>query len=931
MDTVQHQFLKFILAESGYICIWATKGGIPKQLFYSEIDEAAKAIIQLDSEGYDTYYACAKYATNENRSVSNAKYFKSFWIDIDCGEQKARQNKGYITQEEAINALKLFCKDHKLPRPTIVNSGNGVHCYWVMDMEMSYNEWSPVAETLKGLCQTNNFLIDSAVTANPNRILRVPGTRNYKDKTNPKKVDLWNASTPLKLDEFKVLIKHTEGNFLGTVKRELDATTKALMGTERKFKFSTIMKASLKDKGCAQLKFCVTKPNEVSYDLWCRALSIAVHCEDGKTAIHKISSGCESYDPVETDRKAQEWDHYSSCEAFKRTNPELCENCALYGVISSPILLGKYIPAATPEDNIITVQHKGLGKVITTIIPPYPYPYFRGKNGGICKKKPLSVDGDEESDEPIYANDLYVDKRLRDPEFGETIVLKHYLPKDGLEEFTVPLCDIMSAEKAKSVLSHHGVAVSPKQIGAIVDYVVKCTQELQNQSAAEIARSQFGWHDDNETFVVGIRQITRNGITYSPPSSATIEVAPSYGYAGSLKTWTKIANLYGKPGNEARAFILGLGFGAPLIKFSGISGVIVHIMNPNSGQGKTTVQYMVNSIWGHPKTPTLTFDDKPLARQHRMGILQNIPCTIDEVTNLTPDEASTLTFMATNGRGRERMKASSNSIRKNDTTWQVPCITSGNNSLHELLYRLKSWPEGELMRVLEIYMPQDNSMTKEQADFIYGREIFDNYGLACEPLMQYILNNFDECKQLFYDIRVDFDARTDMESKYRFYSSTVAASLAGLEVAKRAGLHNINIESIRDWAVDLIKKGAVTQESNTQEASACLGEFVNKHINNILVVNKAETDNKLENTVYTEPRGELLIRYERDTRYLYIAHSPFRKWCTENQISFGRTCKDMEKEGILLGTINYPLAKGLPLCFPPVKVLKFKYTVYSLD
>ena len=183
--------------------------------------------------------------------------------------------------------------------------------------------------------------------------------------------------------------------------------------------------------------------------------------------------------------------------------------------------------------------------------------------------------------------------------------------------------------------------------------------------------------------------------------SSDLEIAEKFRPMGDVSEWVKIANLYGKAGNEARAFALGVGFGSPLVRFSGIKGFLVHLTNERSGVGKTTIQHMINSIWGHPECGMMNFNDKFLARQMLMGILQNMPMCVDEITDLPPSEIGTIAYMITQGKGRDRMQSQVNALRKNRTTWELPCITSGNNSLYDILLSHKALPEGEMMRVLE--------------------------------------------------------------------------------------------------------------------------------------------------------------------------------------------------------------------------------------
>ena len=189
---------------------------------------------------------------------------------------------------------------------------------------------------------------------------------------------------------------------------------------------------------------------------------------------------------------------------------------------------------------------------------------------------------------------------------------------------------------------------------------------------------------------------------------------------------------------EARAFNLFAGFGTPLLRFTNLKGVQIHLTDDGSGTGKTTIEMMINSIFGHPDQTMLLEQDTFKSKMHRMGTIQNLPACIDEITNMPNEEVSNLAYIGTQGRGRNRMMSQSNSERLNNTTWALILWTSGNRSVHDVLYSMKTFPEGELMRVVEINIPRDGTMSKEETDELYSM-MFENYGVAGETYLQYVV------------------------------------------------------------------------------------------------------------------------------------------------------------------------------------------------
>jgi hypothetical protein len=72
-----------------------------------------------------------------------------------------------------------------------------------------------------------------------------------------------------------------------------------------------------------------------------------------------------------------------------------------------------------------------------------------------------------------------------------------------------------------------------------------------------------------------------------------------------------------------------------------------------------------------------------------------------------------------------------------------------------------------------------------------------------------------------------------------------------------------------------------------------------------------------------EPRGELLIRYEPDTKELFIAAKQFKDFCVKQQINYKTTLKELGNLKIYTEGVNKRMSKGMKVVSPAVRVLKF--------
>jgi hypothetical protein len=93
---------------------------------------------------------------------------------------------------------------------------------------------------------------------------------------------------------------------------------------------------------------------------------------------------------------------------------------------------------------------------------------------------------------------------------------------------------------------------------------------------------------------------------------------------------------------------------------------------------------------------------------------------------------------------------------------------------------------------------------------------------------------------------------------------------------------------------------------------------------NTLVVN-GEVDKRtnMESLPNMEPRGELLIRYEPDTKHLYVASKQFKEFCVKQQTNYKSLLKTLTDQQVLLETVNKRMSKGMKLVSPAVRTLKF--------
>jgi len=896
-------FLNTVLPAGGWFCAAIFEGDLRKQQFYSSHDELATGIDSAVDSGADIYFALASFDA-KSRKAEHATHLRSVFVDLDCGE-----GKHYPDQAAASSALRAFIDSHNVPRPTyVVNSGGGLHAYWAFERDLEVSEWLPLARAFKTLCLANGLMIDPAVTADVARILRAPGTFNYKQST-AREVQILYRGKPVNVAAFEALLPPAPVDLSAARAYGMDQTTNDLArGDLDPCSFARIAKKSLKGAGgCRQIRHALESAATLEEPLWRAALSVAANCEDGTTAIHKLSKSHPGYSYEDTEEKAQRLLHKPyTCEWYKSNYAAGCAGCT--HKIGSPIVLGRFVKEATPtEAGGYLIEAKLEDAVdaspLPVAMPALPHGYFRGASGGIYRRS-SGPDGEPVAIE-IYPYDLYVEERFYDTDEegdgeGEQVTVCINLPQDGMRRFVAPLSSLMAPDAMRTILSKHGVIAYGKQVNLIMGYLASAIHKLQTSSVSHRTRSQMGWTPERH-FVVGNLEYTPAGPKLAPPASTVRHMAPWFHSKGTVEGWRDVISTYNTEGFEPLAFAFLVGAGSVLLQLLDspqVKGGVVHLVSNESGSGKTSAQMAINSIFGMPREMLLGRDDTANAKIQAMGMFNSICTTIDEITSMQPHEISDLVYNATNGRGKHRMEAQANKLRVNKATWSLFTVTSGNSVLSDMLLANKSAAEGELKRLVELraYKPSDDLARSVVARF---NALSHNYGVAGPIYIQHVVSNYDRVsaalKAAHEKVVVDYGFdRTD-----RFFTAQLACATMAGSIMSKLGLIDLDVQRIIRYGIEAVRGSKTTAEavagSPSTLALETLAAFIAENYNNTLII-KSEASGE---AAITSPKGALRIRYEPDTQEMIIVAADLRKYFVERRVDMKASIQEFQACGAL--------------------------------
>jgi hypothetical protein len=212
---------------------------------------------------------------------------------------------------------------------------------------------------------------------------------------------------------------------------------------------------------------------------------------------------------------------------------------------------------------------------------------------------------------------------------------------------------------------------------------------------------------------------------------------------------------------------------------------------------------------------------------------------------------------------------------------------------------------------------------------MFDHQLLENFGHAGGIYAEYMVNNIEEISAALLSTQAIIDSDLDLTQRERFWSAAYAANFTGGRIAKQLGLIDWDLERIYDWVRTQLTPSLRTDVTPPATNLAnVIGSYINRHMQNVLVVND-EVDKRSNMPVLPvmEPHGALSIRYEPDTRRLFIEQKPFKNDCVKYQINYKDTLKRLGAQGIYLGGKNKRLSKGMKITSPSVHCLEFDCAV----
>ena len=922
------EFLAVVLPSAGsglYCAVELTKR---KEHFYAEtIDEIAAKVEEWHQQQLDCFFAVATFDTK--RGTDNAQFVRSFFVDMD----------GYETKKAAALALTDFLNATglaELGMPTVVDSGGGLHAYWPLQQEIPANIWKPLAEDFKRLCKQFDFTVDMAVTADTARILRVPGTTNFKRKyATPRPVRIRQVGDTFDLVQFSAKLyeqladKPSEPEPVLSGKRPKRPPNASQI---KMMQNSITLFSKVEEAGCLQLQHYKDHGQQDGMEpLWRGLLSWTKVCADGED--HALS--LSAVHPYSEDRMREKLAQIKGpypCTKMDSENPGVCKGCKHWGKVTNPLVLGREIktdntakvielkkyepPPEVTEDFFDSEESYGVDEeeIVTgaaLLQPPPPRGYSYGENGGVYV---TVAEEDEEGNKSkrqvqLLPYDLFVVDLLKREE--EHLVHMVAVRPEGVQTLNFPQKSIVSKDETLKWLATNNVISSfagyDKQF---YSYVRAAVGEASQNRPPIVVPHQFGWQEDN-SFVYNNRVFTADGRETVVPLPGLENINRVTNGKGNLKTWRKMWEkiFIQKPDMETALALSVESFGAPLMHFTEFEGFSWHIGSQWSGTGKSLVLSAKAGVWGHPLRYRTGKGTSPVAMQQRAGLLNSLPLLIDEITNKQRNDmewAPTFIFDFSEAQGKERMESGTNKERINNSTWKTTVTMTGNEKITDYMAGARKYSSnGELLRVLE-WSPH-NKITFTEDERLWLLELKRNYGVAGEAWVRWLVRNRDTAAQVVQQawefLKKEYSFSDD--ERYWHAGCTVAVAAAILLRKEYANIIDVPVRRIVDALHALVKKGRAIMKQSSRTAEDVLNAYIGEYYGQFVIIKKVENkilaawgdDGVVDKSI---TRSKVLGRVEHEMlqpgfREVFLEEQLLRKHCVSMSFGYDEFKAQIEK------------------------------------
>ena len=805
---------------------------------------------KINQRGKTTYSAI--------RNEQNAVLFKGLWVDVDV--KPGDLAKGYPDSETAVREFVRIYTAIGLPKPTtlVMSGSGGFHAHWVFQEAISHERWHPLAHSLVAALKENGFVGDTGCTIDAVRLLRVPGTFNYKAIREQRGPVL--PVRTLAYTGAAYAVEFIEGllaKWKGVVPPSRHTPTPTLLGTPSRVITQSSVDPSTLSEGVQQvtavpivkvaevcpfvLRTLKTRGATNDNPLWLATTRLAMFTQEGKDAAHWMALGHPGYVKEDTDalydrveaERVQRNLGWPTCRNFHANGAPECATCPLLAANKSPlnhIKVDAPQPPAPPPVALLAPQ-------ASTITEPLPTPYSRDRRGCIVISK-TDPDGNQFYD-PISGEFPMLQPWIQDEpaEFNFTTMTAGDLGNGTgfFRQIKVPLESLYEkATFAKTLAKQHMVLPS-RLVEPTAHFIMAWIETLRADRAKVIHSSPFGWLTNDQDQTLGFvynKQVLSSG----PPTPATNpdpQLDKVYSPQGVIEPWLAASKMITNQKRPELNTILASAFAAPLVRFTGQTGVMLSTYSALSGIGKSTALKVASSVWGDPIRSVQSMDDTMNAVIKKLSQLRHLPAYWDELKTVE-DTEKFVQIVFRLSQGKEKSRLTSSTAFRETGSWETMLVSTSNDALTPTVSRVTKTTTAGVSRIFEFeVMPGvHGQISPAEAQMITGK-LTHNFGHAGLMYAQFLGSHHEAVAKTVRDYLHRFEQHFKATTEERFWLALVVVLVVGATISNSLKLTEIDLKQLVDFLTDKFQRQRVSrtdQRNDLTDVDTLVG-YLSQYLN----------------------------------------------------------------------------------------------------
>lgn len=737
---------------TGYVYLWTPQKKLSYQFQATDTVAIMDKAAALSNQKMDVFYSVgskthALKSIRDRAKQQEISQIGVLWADVDIADESSHAVSNL--PPDIPSALSLIPTN--LEPSVVVSSGHGLHVYWLLDNPVTITDDNrqTVMETSRKVQQLiRNNAIQRGWHVDPvadlSRILRVPGTMNYKSVPIPCEVidtqyDLrydYDMMASLKVDV--PVVNNPRGS--GFERRQTDGDAKYML------------------MNCRFLQHCQLDADTLTYDEWLSMLTNVSRASDGVQACHDLSKiDSKRYNERGTQDKIDEALGNmapATCEYIQKTlHFNGCEDCGVkcpsgWSLAKLPkakaIVRNITIPSAetvfTPDviGSLAILQDKDSmefakfkdrcrGHVNLNDLSKELSKKRRGSMHVVKDHADVGDDARKITTQSILGDcpiDLIVPPgysfavtgidaikktegggEMRNLASGSPIVITGRIFNMDTDQEKVELCfkyfnQWRRIVQARSVIFNSRSIIKVSDYGIDVTsesskYLVKYLQELAHVNIDTIpllySVSKMGWRNHDTEFILPTRSEYRIDLDDEG------DITSAFTESGTMEGWLQLATEVRQ--HPYARLVMDAGFAAPLLHISPHRRNFILYFWGTSGGGKTAAIKFALSPWGMPDQLMTSFLTTKNGLERRLELMSDFPVGINERQvagggREKQDQLEYIAYMLEGGKGKGR--ANKTGLQRT-SSWRVIGIANGEEPLTK-----ENSIQGVKNRVLEI-------------------------------------------------------------------------------------------------------------------------------------------------------------------------------------------------------------------------------------